>query len=597
MATPTSNSTSVSTFSKPSNDEIAGLVSDRKWGGSLGTGVTLTYSIPSGTAYHKANYGQDEWSAWSSLNATEISHFQMALAEYTHVANLNFTQVSDNSTTVGEIRIAKSQVVTDSGAAGWGYFPGSTPEAGDIWLDTDGTTFENGSYDYLTLIHEVGHALGLKHPFDPEPDGNWTTTLPTSQDNFAYTVMSYTADPGGNDALIPDRYPTSMMMLDIQAIQYLYGANHNYHSGNNTYTYSGTGEYWETIWDGGGTDTLVYNSTTGGVIDLRAGHWSQLGNPIVFRYPNATIAKNVYDTVAIAKGVTIENATGGDGADTIHGNSAANTLRGRKGTDRLFGHTGNDTLYGNGGKDKLYGHGGRDLLNGGSGADLMYGGGGNDTFVIDNKNDRAIENAGKGRDRIRSSITLTLFDNIETLILTGGQAINGTGNGRANTVRGNTKKNALHGKGAADKLYGDRGSDRLFGEGGTDQLYGGKGRDRLLGGAGNDKLTGGQGADTFRYNKPGHGGDTITDFRRSQTDKIQLVSRNFANLTTGSLSASNFVANTNGVAKDANDYFTFSTSKDILYFDADGNGAGAKVKIAHFSNGITLKNTDIVIVS
>ena len=595
MATPTSNSIGVSTFSQPADDDIAALTDGIKWGGVLGAGLTMTYSIPSGSASYISGYGSDEWSSWSALNATEIANFKLALAEYSKVTNISFTQLSDNASEVGEIRIAKSQVVTDSGAAGWGYFPGTTPEAGDIWLYTDPMTFENGSYDYLTLVHEVGHTLGLKHPFEQGSD--WPTVLPSSKDNFAYTVMSYTSDPGGNDALIADRYPTTLMMLDIQAIQYMYGANNSYHAGNDAYTYNGTGDYWETIWDGGGNDTIVYNSASGGTIDLRPEHWSRLGNPIIFRHSNGSIAKQVSDTVAIAAGVVIENAYGGDSGDLIYGNSAANKLHGNAGSDRLHGLSGNDKLYGNAGKDRLYGNNGNDLLNGGSGADNLYGGTGNDTYVIDNASDQAYENSGEGTDKINSSVTLILGSNIENLTLTGGSNIRGTGNELANTLRGNGKRNTLHGKGGGDKLFGNDGQDTLFGDAGIDTLSGGRGRDVLVGGTGNDQLRGGGAADVFRYIKASHGGDTIADFSRSQGDTIEVVSSNFANLSLGTLSADNFVANTNGIAQDGNDYFTFSTAKDILYFDADGSGGGARRVIAHFGNGITLKNTDIVIVA
>ena len=45
------------------------------------------------------------------------------------------------------------------------------------------------NYDYEVLIYEIGHSLGLKHPF--EPDGHNTALLETNEDNTTHTAMSY----------------------------------------------------------------------------------------------------------------------------------------------------------------------------------------------------------------------------------------------------------------------------------------------------------------------------------------------------------------------------------------------------------------------
>ncbi|MGY2962801.1 uncharacterized protein YegL [Pseudomonas sp. TE36184] len=78
----------------------------------------------------------------------------------------------------------------------------------------------------------------------------------------------------------------------------------------------------------------------------------------------------------------------------------------------------------------------------------------------------------------------------------------------------------------ADKLIGNAGDDILFGQGGNDVLNGGAGNDILVGGKGNDTLTGGAGADTFVWLKgdtnTGTGVDTITDFKHSEGDKLDL---------------------------------------------------------------------------
>ena len=121
------------------------------------------------------------------------------------------------------------------------------------------------------------------------------------------------------------------------------------------------------------------------------------------------------------------------GSGTIGtGNALDNYLIGSGGNDILYGGDGNDSIWGYNGYDTLYGGNGNDTLDsglqGGSGAILeqMYGGLGDDTFIVDNVNDRANEDADQGPDTVQSSITFTLTDNLENLTLTGTLAINGT---------------------------------------------------------------------------------------------------------------------------------------------------------------------------
>ncbi len=150
----------------------------------------------------------------------------------------------------------------------------------------------------------------------------------------------------------------------------------------------------------------------------------------------------------------------------------------------------------------------------------VYGGHGNDEYTIDNAAISLVELAGGGRDRVNSSVTYTLGDNFEALVLTGNARINGTGNTLANDLTGNSSGNRLSGLGGADVLHAGRGFDALFGgwgkdtlygEAGNDRLFGGTGMDTLVGGAGNDILRGGGGADTFVF-AWGDGADRIADF-------------------------------------------------------------------------------------
>lgn len=123
------------------------------------------------------------------------------------------------------------------------------------------------------------------------------------------------------------------------------------------------------------------------------------------------------------------------------------------GTAPLTG-TGNaldNALIGNDGNNVLSGGAGDDSLNGGAGADSLIGGTGNDLYTIDNVGDVVVELAGEGVDRVRSSISYTLGDNVENLSLLGSNALSGTGNALDNLITGNAGSNSLSG-GAATTL-------------------------------------------------------------------------------------------------------------------------------------------------
>lgn len=199
-------------------------------------------------------------------------------------------------------------------------------------------SWQPGGYSFLTVIHEVGHALGLKHPFDDSP------RLPTATDTLQYSVMSYTDHASGifRD-VIPNGsggysfhtdyiQPKTPMLYDIAAIQYLYGANTGYRTGNDTYTFDPTTPFFQTLWDAGGTDTIsVFNFATDSILDLRAGSFSSLGIPSDALPPGysggTTPTYYGANNLAIAFGCVIENATGGQGNDTLDGGAGSDTAR------------------------------------------------------------------------------------------------------------------------------------------------------------------------------------------------------------------------------------------------------------------------------
>jgi len=361
MATPTANTTPTTRVSVSGSSLIEGV----KWGAGLGQGVALTYSFPGYggvLAYATPNYGREFSAGWYRANASHIAAFKLALARWAAVANLTFTQTNDGQRVVGELRLAFTDSIGSDGYA-HAYTPGSTPQAGDIWFrgDAYNDAFSPGSYGFMTLLHEAGHALGFKHPFA-------APALPLVQDNTGYTVMAYREAPFHTlDGLLIR--PSTPMDGDIQDMQRLYGPNKTYHTGNDTYSFSVPTVM--TIWDAGGTDTLsAANQASAAIINLGS-RLARIG-PFASGY-----------NIHIYKTVVIEHATGGSGNDVLTGSTLANRLSGGAGDDTVIGGAGNDVLIGSSGNDRLQGDAGNDVLYlAGIGVDTATGGTGSDRFVF-----------------------------------------------------------------------------------------------------------------------------------------------------------------------------------------------------------------------
>ena len=317
---------------------------------------------------------------------------------------------------------------------------------------------------------------------------------------------------------------------------------------------------------------------------------------------------------------------GGAGADILVGGLGNDTLDGGKGNDYLAGGAGNDTYYvdneedevielekegidtvissvtytltdyvenltltgksningtgndldniiiGNSGANTLTGNAGNDTLDGKAGADRLIGGTGDDIYYVDNVKDVVIEEENEGIDTVYSSVTYTLTDHVENLILSGTKAINGTGNALDNLIIGNTGNNILKG---------------------------GEGNDTLYGGLGNDTLYGGAGSDKFVFNttlNASKNKDTIKDFNVLD-DTIELENAIFEKLTaTGLLNFDNFVSTTDGKAKDSNDYIVYNKNNGQLFYDADGSGKGAAILFAVVENKANLTNADFTVI-
>ena len=226
-----------------------------------------------------------------------------------------------------------------SATFGFAYFPNVDFEIGmDVFISDDyaaprfiGSYVTN--FDYEVLLHEIYHALGLKHPF--EADGDNVNVLSAQEDLSTYTAMSYRLDPSA--------FSGDARVLDLMALTELYGVNPSYRSEDDTYAFSNSSGVF--IVDGGGQDTVTYQGSQNVFVDLRSGGHSYIGS------------KSAYITSAsqltISSGSSIENATTGSGNDIIMGNALNNTLTSGSGDDRIFAGEGRDIIVSGTGADLI----------------------------------------------------------------------------------------------------------------------------------------------------------------------------------------------------------------------------------------------------
>jgi Ca2+-binding RTX toxin-like protein len=333
-------------------------------------------------------------------------------------------------------------------------------------------------------------------------------------------------------------------------------------SGGNDYIEAGDGN--DLLIGGGGVDTLqggagndVY------VIDEQDSIWEQGG------YDVAVGAFNI--DVALLGGPYSGGYTGIE--HVILSGEANLTI---KDTMNLGDWDSARVLVGNAGANTLWGYNGDDTLDGGAGIDSLLGGTGNDTYFVDHSSDKVKEVAGEGLDVVFAGATWTLGNNTEHLVLTGAANINGNGNNAANVILGNA------------------GANNLRGNGGTDTLSGGAGNDTLSGGGGGDYLIGGAGADRFLFNAALGGAniDRIQSFEVG-VDRVQLDDAIFTALV-GGLQGSAFRYGT--AAADGDDRVMYDPASGSLYYDADGNAAGVKVKFAVVDDKAMLTFADFQVV-
>jgi serralysin len=458
-------------------------------------------------AFNGGLYGLAEYFNFTPFSDAQKAAARVAMGLWDDVISVKFAETNVNSAD-----IAFGDLTSAPTTQAYSYLPLSLLSgnptvnaqiqdiAGDVWVSlsqSSNLALGFGGYGLTTLIHEIGHSLGLSHPGAYNASPGVSITYPVNaeyyQDSRQYTVMSYfNAEFTGGGHIDWGRlnwvYAQTPLVHDIAAMQAIYGADPTTRAGDTVYGFNSTADKAVydfaqnsmpvlAIYDAGGEDTLDFSGwSSSSVIDLNPGAFSSGGGSgvvpldqlkaagllpasyteeqyLALRAKYNAVDGMLHDNISIAYGTVIENAVGGGGNDLLVGNAAANKLSGNAGDDGIAGGDGNDRI------------------DGGLGADTMMGGKGDDHYVVDNAGDVVSEQSAEGFDDVLSHVDYTLTDNVEVLQLTG-SAVSGTGNALANLIVGDALGNRLDGVGGDDRLIGGDGFDYLRGGDGSDVFVG-----------------------------------------------------------------------------------------------------------------------------
>lgn len=354
---------STGTVGKSSDDLANGVLSGYEWSSG-----SITYAFPASSSDY--GYSGEKNHNFAPVNGQIQDAARWALdQQFGNDANDGFSVEGFTKLDIGQggdknadIRYGESS----SAKPAYAYLPTGGEWSGDVWIGKDPifNSPEPGNYAFMGIVHETGHALGLKHGHIATKGDPIKTTLEGKYDSVEYSVMTYHSYAGqkvGGYTNEPFGYSQTFMMADIRALQHMYGADFTTNSENTVYSWKpGSGDtfvngaigvdadknrIFATIWDGGGEDTYNLSAYSSDLsIDLRPGEFSifkksQLADLDQFsNNKNRFASGNIYNALLFEGNTAslIENAIGGAGDDLLRGNSADNKLTGNGGHDVFF---------------------------------------------------------------------------------------------------------------------------------------------------------------------------------------------------------------------------------------------------------------------
>jgi Ca2+-binding RTX toxin-like protein len=312
----------VSDFIQPEQMAREGLVGldNQRWnaGSALGTSVELTFAFA--TTAPASGPGATGFAAFTEAQKAAV---RAILDSASKLTGLTFREVAPGASKL--LFGASAQANTKGVAA----MPGQT-NAGQVWMDVDSLRdLAPGTEGYAALLHEIGHALGLRHPRNVDTGDVWGAQWREQDDVTSYSVMAHGASSDG-------LFPSTWGALDVAALRHLYGTRNT--AATDTVYKLGAAQFeaQTSITDDGGNDTIDASSSAFGVsIDLTPGALSSVG----VTKAGAVAVGNL----VITPGSWIEAATGSQYDDVLTGNARDNSLRGGLGNDWIDGAAGTDT--------------------------------------------------------------------------------------------------------------------------------------------------------------------------------------------------------------------------------------------------------------
>ena len=272
---------------------------------------------------------EDHALGYTGLNATQQKNATDLIKSLSTIINVNISSTT-SANQPNTIAVALNNQI---GSGGYAQYPNSRSTGSDIFLNNKdyNSTLNNGTYGANVITHELGHALGLKHPFDEaDTDGDVADPpyLQGTEDHARWTMMSYNSTSAENKLAFSE--------LDIAALQYIYGPSRTAKTGDDTYVIDPTTPNF--IWDGDGIDTIDASSLTQGItLHLSAGYHDFVGS----------VSSDLITSpgqVTVNFGTIIENIIGTEYADKLFGNDENNIITLNGGDDYVDGGSGIDRI-------------------------------------------------------------------------------------------------------------------------------------------------------------------------------------------------------------------------------------------------------------